>query len=398
MVGGGTPKASDANNFAEPGSGVPWITPADLTGYDEVFIGSGRRDLSPEGLEGSSARVLPKGTVLFSSRAPIGYCAVAANDIATNQGFKSLVLKSGLDPEFVRLYLLASTDYAELAASGTTFKELSGSRMKGLLIPVAPESEQRRIVARLDAIEAHRRAAAEKLARLPDLLDRYRQSVLAAAFRGDLTADWRAEHPDAEPASALLDRVRAERRRRWIADKAEKATARAEARDAKKGKTWTEATRTSRLTKESAKAEKKYAPAAPADAKTLGTLPDGWLWTTVDEATDILDSLRVPINARERAARIDGIDEDDLYPYYGATGQVGWIDDYLIDDDLVLVGEDGAPFLDPDPVAYRVEGKVWVNNHAHILQGLDGLSNGYLVHYSTPSTTALTSAALLASS
>ena len=223
VVGGGTPKANVEDNFAEPGSGVAWITPADLTGYDEVFIGSGRRDLSPEGLKGSSARMLPKGTVLFSSRAPIGYCAVAANPIATNQGFKSLILKPGLDPEFVRLYLLASTEYAELAASGTTFKELSGARMKGLLVPVAPAPEQERIVTRFNSIEAHRRAAAEKLDRLPDLLDRYRQSVLAAAFRGDLTAAWRDAHPDTEPASALLDRIRAERRRRWAGEGRSKA-------------------------------------------------------------------------------------------------------------------------------------------------------------------------------
>ena len=222
VVGGGTPKASDESNFAEPGYGVPWITPADLTGYDEAFIGSGRRDLSPEGLKGSSARVLPQGTVLFSSRAPVGYCAVAANPIATNQGFKSLVLKPGLNPEFVRLYLLASTEYAELAASGTTFKELSGARMKRLLVPVAPEGEQKRIVSRYNAIEAHRHTAKEKLDQLPDLLDRYRQSVLAAAFRGDLTAAWREANSDTEPASALLERIRAERRRRW--DEAYSAT------------------------------------------------------------------------------------------------------------------------------------------------------------------------------
>ena len=290
VVGGGTPKASVEGNFAEPGSGVAWITPADLTGYDEVFIGSGRRDLSPEGLKGSSARVLPKGAVLFSSRAPVGYCAVAANPIATNQGFKSLVLKPGLDPEFVRLYLLASTEYAELAASGTTFKELSGARMKGLLVPVAPEREQERIVVRCNAIEAHRRAAADALGRLPDLLDRYRQSVLAAAFRGDLTAAWREAHPDAEPALALLDRVRAERRRRWVEDKAQKATDRAQARDAKKSHTWTEADRAVRLDKERTKAAKKYQPAPLANAASLGDLPDGWVWTTMDQVIETIQT------------------------------------------------------------------------------------------------------------
>ena len=152
-----------------------------------------------------------------------------------------------------------------------------------MTVPVPPLPEQRRIVARLDAIEAHRRAAKEKLDQLPDLLDRYRQSVLAAAFRGDVTAAWRESHPDTEPASTLLERIRAERRRRWIEDKAQKATDRAQGRDAKKGQTWTDADRAARLAKERGKAAKKYQPAPPADAQALGDLPTGWVWTTIDE-------------------------------------------------------------------------------------------------------------------
>src|SRR5689334_211102 len=130
IVGGGTPSTADETNFAE--TGIPWVTPADLTGFREAYISRGARDLSLKGYESSGAQILPPGTVLFSSRAPIGYCAIAANDISTNQGFKSFVLKGNISPEYVRHYLLASKEYAESLSSGTTFKELSGSRIANL--------------------------------------------------------------------------------------------------------------------------------------------------------------------------------------------------------------------------------------------------------------------------
>jgi type I restriction enzyme S subunit len=134
---------------------------------------------------------MPVGTVVYSSRAPIGYCVIAANPISTNQGFKSLVLHKGIVPEFIRYYLLSSKEYAELLASGTTFKELSGARMATLLVPLAPEKEQRRIVARLDKLLGYSKEARDQLDRIPKLVERYKNAVLAAAFRGDLTAAWR---------------------------------------------------------------------------------------------------------------------------------------------------------------------------------------------------------------
>ncbi len=101
------------------------------------------------------------------------------------------------------------------------------------------------------------------------------------------------------------------------------------------------------------------------------------------EIAEILDSFRKPINSTERAKRIQGKSESDLYPYYGATGQVGLIDEYLTDGEYVLVGEDGAPFLEPfKPKSYIITGKTWVNNHAHIISGKKGVScNQYLNYY-----------------
>jgi len=96
-------------------------------------------------------------------------------------------------------------------------------------------------------------------------------------------------------------------------------------------------------------------------------LPQGWAVTDFEDAVQILDTYREPINNTERTARIEGKSKPDLYPYYGATGLVGYIDGYLLDGEYVLLGEDGAPFLDGmSNKAYIVKGKVWVNNHAHV--------------------------------
>ncbi len=91
IIGGGTPSAGEPANFAKPGEGIPWLTPADLGALRELNIERGNRDLSMIGLRSSSATMMPAGTVLFTSRAPIGYVAIAANPMATNQGFKSIV-------------------------------------------------------------------------------------------------------------------------------------------------------------------------------------------------------------------------------------------------------------------------------------------------------------------
>jgi type I restriction enzyme S subunit len=112
------------------------------------------------------------------------------------------------------------------------------------------------------------------------------------------------------------------------------------------------------------------------DSATDNDLPDGWAGTRLGDCVEILDNLRVPVNSDEREKRKGSI------PYYGATGQVGWIDDYLFDEELLLLGEDGAPFLDKSkPIAYIINGKSWVNNHAHVLRTIHGLTSNQLLKY-----------------
>ena len=100
----------------------------------------------------------------------------------------------------------------------------------------------------------------------------------------------------------------------------------------------------------------------------------------LEQAADILDSYRKPVNSKERLNLIKGKPLDELFPYYGATGQVGWIDSFLTDGEYILLGEDGAPFLNPyAEKAYIIHGKTWVNNHAHILRSKT--NNEFLCYY-----------------
>lgn len=256
IVGGGTPTASDPDNFDV--QGVPWITPADLSGYSGTYIERGERSLSPVGYQNSGAKLMPPGAVLYSSRAPIGYCVIARGPVSTNQGFKSLVLKQpGLLPEYVRFYLISAKQYIESLASGTTFKEISGRRMAEVLIPVAPLGEQRHIVAAIEADFSRLDAAEQGLKRVQAKLKHARASVLKAAVEGRLVpteaALARAEGRRYEPGSALLARVLAERRARW-AERGERG--------------------------------KYKEPVAP-ETEGLPELPEGWVWTSLDSLANV---------------------------------------------------------------------------------------------------------------
>jgi type I restriction enzyme S subunit len=208
---GSTPSTKEDDNF---GGDIPWLTPGDLSDYDEKYVRRGERNLTQKGLESCSAALLPEGSILFSSRAPIGYTVIAQNPISTNQGFKNLIPSDGIDSEYAYHYLKGSKGLAESYASGTTFKELSATRFARIPIPVPPLSEQRRIVAKIEELFSNLDAGMDDLQTAQQQLERYRLSVLQAAVEGRLTADWRRTH-DPEPADQLLERILEEREKKW---------------------------------------------------------------------------------------------------------------------------------------------------------------------------------------
>ena len=138
VVGGSTPSKAKPEYYTE--SGIAWITPKDLSINKSKFVSHGENDITELGLKNSSAVIMPEGTVLFSSRAPIGYIAIAAGEVATNQGFKSVVPKPEIGTPFVYFFLKNTLPVIEGMASGSTFKEVSGSTMKKVPA-VVPDAE-----------------------------------------------------------------------------------------------------------------------------------------------------------------------------------------------------------------------------------------------------------------
>lgn len=246
IVGGGTPKSDNPQFWAK--NGIKWITPADLYGLKGKYITSGARDISPAGLSNSSARLMPKGSVLFSSRAPIGYVAIADAELSTNQGFKSCVPYIKESAEYIYYFLLASAKKIDAEASGTTFKEISGAIVSKILLPLPPLSEQLKIVSRanelmslcdqleqqsLTSLDAHQQLVETLLGTLTDSqnaeelaenwtrisehfdtlftteasVDALKQTILQLAVMGKLVP----QDPNDEPASELLKRIAQEK-------------------------------------------------------------------------------------------------------------------------------------------------------------------------------------------
>jgi len=152
VVGGATPSTKKPENY-ENGD-ISWITPKDLSTFSGRYILHGERNITEIGLNSCSTRLLPPNTVLFSSRAPIGYVAIAAKEMCTNQGFKSVIPNTDTDYMFLYYLLKYNRDNIENMGSGTTFKEVSGNTMKSIKVCVPVDiDEQRRIGAVLSAID-----------------------------------------------------------------------------------------------------------------------------------------------------------------------------------------------------------------------------------------------------
>ena len=150
IVGGGTPKT----NISEYWDGnISWLTPADLSGYDSMYISTGSRTITDFGLKSSSAQMLPANSILYSSRAPIGYTAIATIPVCTNQGFKSVVPYDFSMSPYLYYCLRARTDNIIQRATGTTFKEISGSEMAETIIPIPPLNEQSKIIEKVTQLQ-----------------------------------------------------------------------------------------------------------------------------------------------------------------------------------------------------------------------------------------------------
>ena len=221
---------------------------------------------------------------------------------------------------------------------------------------VPPLVEQTHITQKLDELLAQVDTLKARIDAIPALLKRFRQSTLAAAVSGRLTEDWRPDNPMTESAEEYLQGVIRNRRQKPIV--------------------------------------KFKEPALPdLEKRNIETL-EGWIITSVSSFAECLDSMRIPVKKELRNSK------EGKYPYFGANGEVDRVDEYIFDDDLVLVTEDETFYGREKPIAYKYSGKCWANNHVHVLRAHDTVARNYLcfalMHYDvTPWLTGTTGRAKL---
>lgn len=192
VIGGGTP-SSKINEYYDNGD-IAWITPSDLSNYNNMYISKGKKMITKLGLMKSSAKLLPKGTVCLSSRAPIGYVVIAKNELSTNQGFKSFLPSKVFKSEYLYWYLKSIKHILEAKASGTTFLELSAKKAGEVEIPLPPINEQQRIVNRIESLFVKLDRAKELIENTLAQFEQNKMAILHKAFTGELTAKWRKEN------------------------------------------------------------------------------------------------------------------------------------------------------------------------------------------------------------
>ena len=223
ITSGGTPKTTEKSYWEK--AKIPWITPAVMSSQINgiVFQNTEIKYINKNGLEHSSAQLIPAYSIVVSSRAPIGYVNIVPYEYTTNQGCKSVTTFSNVNKEFIYYTIKYSVPDMYKRASGTTFKEISGTKFGQTIIPLPPLAEQKRIVAKIDQIMPlvdEYAEAYDKLKKLDDgFNDKLKQSLLQYAMEGKLVK----QDPNDEPASVLLEKI-AEEKARLIREKKIKRT------------------------------------------------------------------------------------------------------------------------------------------------------------------------------
>jgi type I restriction enzyme S subunit len=242
---GGTPSRSKPEYF---GNGIPWVKSGDLP---DGPITRTEEQITPLGLNNSAAKVMPPGTICMALYgATIGKLGTMTFEAATNQATANLIPdKRVVDGQYVFHYLMSERQNFINLGQGGAQPNISQEIVRNHSITLAPLAEQRRIVGKLELLLGKVSSSQQRLSRVPGLLKRFRQSVLAAACSGKLTAEWREGNDDVESASELLERLQAERRKTWS----------------------------------SSHPNRRYQEPAPLENDDLEAIPDSWIWTNFDQ-------------------------------------------------------------------------------------------------------------------
>ena len=260
------------------------------------------------------------GDILYSMiGGNIGSMIYIQHDNYFDMAIKNVALfkpyqNSDISTKYIAYFLESKIKEYQAIAIGGAQPFVGLDIFRNTLVPLPPLAEQHRIITEIEKWLALIDQIEQGKVDLQTIIKQTKRKILALAIHGKLVP----QDPNDEPAIKLLKRINPD--------------------------------------------------FTPCDNGHYTQLPDGWTACRLEQVADILDNLRKPINSSERDSRIRNRQIDELYPYYGATGQVGLIDDYIINGNYLLLGEDGAPFLDKNAIkAYSISGKSWVNNHAHIL-------------------------------
>lgn len=183
VVGGGTPSTKQTKFFSASGTAIAWLTPKDLSGYQYKYIDHGQTDITQEGLTHSSAQLMPTNSIVFSSRAPIGYIAISLGEIATNQGFKSLVPLERHWTEFLYQYLCYNRYIIEGLGTGSTFKEVSGSVMKNISLCFSSSEILKAFEQETEIINSKQKIIMKEIQTLTELRDTLLPRLISGKIR-----------------------------------------------------------------------------------------------------------------------------------------------------------------------------------------------------------------------
>ena len=294
-----------------------------------------------------------KGQLLYSKLRPYlnkvviatkdGYCTTEILPLTFYGNIYSPYMQLKMSPTFLT--------YVNMISYGVKMPRLGTNDGKNAIIAIPPINEQKRIRDKFDIVAPLFDKIQNNLNNLNNEVTAIKSKILDLAIRGKLVP----QDPNDEPASVLLERIREEKEElikqgKIKRDKMESVIFKGD---------------------DNSYYEKIGDSVACIDAELPFEIPDNWCWARLNCISINYDSYRKPINSYDRKNRVLGKSKDELYPYYGATGQIGFIDDFLFNGEYILLGEDAAPFLDKKAQkAYMIKGKSWVNNHAHILQSL----------------------------
>lgn len=328
-------QSPDGNSVTELGNGVEFHQGKIY--FTSLIIGKSPQKTS------SPTKIAPPNSVLLCVRAPVGKVNITNRELCIGRGLSAITFYADVSALFAFYWMQTLENSFIKKSTGTTFKAISADTINNQTIPLPPLAEQKRIVAKIEELLPLIDRYEKAWTRLEAFNKRFptdmQKSILQMAIQGKLVE----QRPEEGTGEELYQRIQEEKQALIKAKKIKK--------------------------------EKPYSTNIIYQEYPF-EIPDSWTFVRFGDLMISRDSERIPVSTAERSRR------DKVYDYYGASGVIDKIDDYLFDKELLLIGEDGANLLSRStPIAFIAKGKYWVNNHAHVLDACSGLSLEYVCWY-----------------